>query len=89
MKGLKHKNGQNEHFKSPLKNSSMLSFIKTNRLNSRSKRKVKVNLIWTCSKPGSLWYGFSFISDCMDMRRLERLRAGLQAGPDHVLERIK
>jgi len=39
----------------------------------------------TCSNPGSLWYGFSFIRDCIDIRRLERLRAGLQAGPDHVL----
>ena len=39
----------------------------------------------TCSKPGSLWYGFSFIKDCIDIRRLERLSAGLHAGPDHVL----
>ena len=41
---------------------------------------------FTCSNPGSLWYGFSFISDCMDINTLHKLCAGLHAGPDHVLK---
>jgi len=47
--------------------------------------KDKLHAETTCSKPGSLWYGFSFINDCIDISRLERLSAGLHAGPDHVL----
>lgn len=39
----------------------------------------------TCSNPGSLWYGFSFNKDCIDINTLESDWAGLQAGPDQVL----
>ena len=40
----------------------------------------------TCSNPGSLWYGFSFNKDCIDINTLESDWAGLQAGPDQVLK---
>lgn len=43
----------------------------------------------TCSKPGSLWYGFSVIRDWMEMRTDEMLWAGLHAGPVHVLQQFK
>ncbi len=41
-----------------------------------------------CSKrptfpyPGSLWNGFSFINDWIDNRIVDKVRAGLQEGPD-------
>lgn len=40
----------------------------------------------TFSNPGSLKYGFSFIRDCIDRRTVDKLWAGLQDGPDHVLK---
>ena len=42
--------------------------------------------VFTCSNPGSLWYGFSFNNDWIDINILDKLWAGLQAGPDHVLK---
>jgi hypothetical protein len=42
----------------------------------------------TVSKPGSLWYGFSFRRLWMEMRTLDKLCAGLQDGPVHVLLEI-
>lgn len=43
----------------------------------------------TCSNPGSLWYGFSFKRDWIEINTLDRDCAGLQAGPDHVLQSNK
>lgn len=40
----------------------------------------------TCSNPGSLWYGFSHISDCIESSTLSKLCAALQGGPLHVLQ---
>ena len=42
--------------------------------------------VFTCSNPGSLWYGFSFSNDWIDINILDKLWAGLQAGPDQVLK---
>ena len=43
----------------------------------------------TCSNPGSLWYGFSFNKDWIEINTLESDCAGLQAGPDQVLFKKK
>ena len=39
----------------------------------------------TRSNPGSLWYGFSFISDWIERSTPSRVWAALHAGPTQVL----
>ncbi len=42
----------------------------------------------TCSKPGSLWYGFSDINDWIEIKRDDIHWAGDHDGPLHVLKII-